>query len=56
MQKEAEEQKGQKEEDMFEEEKLSKEDLELIELYGPKIRKLNWYFENDKMVKKMDAK
>lgn len=30
---------------------LSPEDLELIQIYGAKIRCVQWFFENDKNVK-----
>jgi hypothetical protein len=30
---------------------LSQEDMELIKVYGPRIRVIKWYFENDKVVK-----
>lgn len=29
---------------------MTEEDLQLIELYGPKIRSVIWYFENDKII------
>ena len=30
---------------------MTEEDKELIEIYGPKIRVIRWYFENDSMVR-----
>ena len=42
--------------DEAEEEKLSEEEQELIEIYGQKIRMLRWYFENDKIVQQQAKK
>ena len=42
--------------DENEEFKLTEEDLELIELYGPRIRVVKWLFENDAIIQKKIAK
>lgn len=39
----------------YEEYRLSEEDKHLIELYGPKIHVVRWYFENDQVVKDLVA-